>query len=43
MSGRFLRQNGYEKWLIDCQDEDRLRLIGFLNLIVGFCEELTEE
>ena len=39
-----LRQNGYKKWLIDCQEyEDRIRLIGFLSLIVGFSKEMSEE
>jgi hypothetical protein len=50
-SGRTqLAQSGYDNWLesIDEEDEEesneeRLRLIGFLKLIIELAEELTEE
>ena len=38
-----LKKSGYNEWLKDFEDEDRLRLIGVLKLIVDFCEESGEE
>lgn len=41
-----LLQYGYEHWLKDKDDEDeddRLRLIGYLKLIIELSEELAEE
>jgi len=39
-----LVQNGYENWLNEMEnDEDRLRLIGCLRLIIELAEELAEE
>ena len=40
---RSLTENGYEQWLRDCEEDDRLRLIGVLELIFELCEELEEE
>tara|TARA_B100000686_G_scaffold79072_1_gene85273 strand:- start:1352 stop:1648 length:297 start_codon:yes stop_codon:yes gene_type:complete len=39
----FLKENGYEKWLSNCENEDRLKLIGFLKLLIELCEDLIEE
>ena len=38
-----LQQIGYHQWLQDAEDEDRLRLIGTLKLIVDFCEEMSTD
>ncbi len=45
-----LAQYGYENWLKEMEDDDnddgdddRLRLIGFLKLIIELAEELAEE
>lgn len=51
ISGRAqLIQYGYEKWLKDFEDDhegdgddNRIRLIGFLKLIIELAEELAEE
>ena len=43
MGKNILQQNGYEAWLKDAQNEDRLRLVGALKLILEFCEELAED
>jgi len=45
LSGRTqLAQYGYENWLKDLEDDDdRLRLIGFLKLIIELAEELAED
>ena len=34
---------GYEIWLKDAEDDDRLKLIGALKLIAEFCEEIEKE
>ena len=38
-----LKQNGYEEWLHDMEDDDRLRLCGVLQMISELSEELNEE
>lgn len=39
-----LIQYGYESWLRDMEDDDdRLRLVGFLKLIIELAEELADE
>lgn len=39
-----LVQYGYENWLREMEDDDdRVRLIGFLKLIIELAEELAEE
>ncbi len=39
-----LAQYGYENWLKNIEDDDdRLRLIGFLKLVIELAEELAEE
>ena len=38
-----LFNSGYEVWLKDAEDDDRLRLIGALKLIAEFCEEIDED
>ncbi len=44
ISGRVqLAQNGYEDLLADMEEEDRLRLMGTLKLIIELAEELAEE
>ncbi len=43
-SGRTqLVQNGYENWLREMEEEDRLQIIGTLKLIVELAEELAED
>lgn len=44
LSGRTqLSQYGYENLLKDMEDDDRLRLMGSLKLIIELAEELAEE
>ncbi|MBT5549652.1 MAG: hypothetical protein HOJ79_04140 [Nitrospina sp.] len=44
LSGREqLTRNGYESWLKDMEDDDRLVLLGTLKLIIELAEELAEE
>jgi hypothetical protein len=44
ISGRDqLAQYGYENWLKDMEEEDRLYLIGTLRLVIDLAEELAEE
>ncbi len=38
-----LQENGYGKWLEDCEDDDRLRVLGALKLIAELAEELAED
>ena len=38
-----LKKNGYEKWLKDMEEEDRLRICGVLQMIVDLAQELDEE
>ena len=38
-----LTEYGYEDTLKDLEDEDRLRLIGVLKLVIELAEELAEE
>ena len=38
-----LKQNGYEEWLHEMEDDDRLRLCGVLQMISELSEELNEE
>jgi len=38
-----LKQNGYEEWLHDMEDDDRLRLCGVLQMISELSEELNDE
>ena len=42
MGKEILQQSGYDGWLKDAENEDKLRLIGVLKLIIDFCEELAE-
>ena len=43
-SGRTqLAQNGDDNWLKDMEEDDRLRLMGALKLIIELAEELAEE
>ena len=38
-----LKKNGYENWLNDMEEEDRLRICGTLQMIVDLAQELDEE
>ena len=38
-----LKQNGYEEWLKDMEEEDRLRICGVLQMVAELSEELNEE
>ena len=38
-----LQENGYQQWLEDLEDDDRLRVYGTLTLIVELSEELAED
>ena len=38
-----LKQNGYEEWLHDMEDDARLRICGVLQMISELSEELNEE
>ncbi len=44
MTGRsWLAMNGYENWLKEMDEEDRLRMAGKLQMIADLAEELDEE
>ena len=38
-----LKKNGYQNWLKDMEEEDRLRICGVLQMIVDLAQELDEE
>lgn len=38
-----LRQNGYESWLKDMEEEDRLRMCGILQMIADLAQELDDD
>ena len=38
-----LKQNGYEEWLHDMEDDDRLMICGVLQMISELSEELNDE
>lgn len=38
-----LKKNGYENWLENMEEEDRLRMCGVLQMIAEMSEELNEE
>jgi len=38
-----LKKNGYESWLKDMEEEDRLRMCGFLQMIADLAQELDED
>ena len=38
-----LKKNGYENWLNDMEEEDRLRICGILQMIVDLAQELDQE
>ena len=38
-----LQQSGYEKWLDDADEDERLRVLGALKLIAELAEELAED
>ena len=38
-----LKQNGYEKLLIDMEEEDRLRMCGVLQMIADLAQELNDD
>ena len=38
-----LQQSGYERWLENFEDEDRLRVIGALELIAELFKELADD
>ena len=38
-----LKKNGYEEWLTDLEEEDRLRMCGILQMITDLAQELDEE
>ena len=38
-----LRQNGYEKFLKDMEEEDRLRMCGVLQMIADLAKELDDD
>ena len=37
-----LKKNGYESWLYDMEEEDRLRICGVLQMIADLAQELDE-
>ena len=37
-----LKQNGYEKYLLDMEEEDRLRMCGILQMLADLAQELDE-
>ena len=39
----YLEQNGYEEWLKDAADEDFVRTVGVLQLILETCSALEED
>jgi len=38
-----LKQNGYEKFLNDMEEEDRLRMCGVLQMIADLAQELSDD
>ena len=38
-----LKENGYESWVKDLEEEDRLRICGILQMIVDLAQELDQE
>ena len=40
---QILKQNGYEEWLHEMEDDDRLRICGVLQMIAELSEELNDE
>lgn len=38
-----LKRNGYDSWLKDKEEEDRLRMCGFLQMIADLAQELDED
>ena len=38
-----LKENGYEKWLKDMEEEDRIRMCGILQMIADLAQELIEK
>jgi len=38
-----LQESGYAEWLKDSDEEDRLRLLGTLRMIVEFTEDMEED
>ena len=40
---QILKQNGYEEWLHEMEDDDRLRICGVLQMISELSEELNDE
>ena len=38
-----LKQNGYEKFLKDMEEEDRLRMCGVLQMIADLAQELNDD
>ena len=38
-----LKQNGYEKFLNDMEEEDRLRMCGVLQMIADLAKELDDD
>ena len=38
-----LKQNGYEKFLNDMEEEDRLRMCGVLQMIADLAQELNDD
>ena len=38
-----LKQNGYENYLQDMEEEDRLRMCGILQMLADLAQELDED
>jgi hypothetical protein len=38
-----LKQNGYENYLLDMEEEDRLRMCGILQMLADLAQELDED
>ena len=38
-----LKENGYESWLKDMEEEDRLRMCGVLQMIADLAQELEDD
>ncbi len=38
-----LKNNGYEDWLVDMEEEDRLRMCGVLQMLSDLSQELGED
>ena len=39
----YLEQNGYKEWLADAEEEDFIRMVGVLQLILETCSALEED